>query len=1132
MSSPKRGRPESLRTANLAQLDGDQLAPEVPDAEILEVQSGLRDKSAEQINQETVSLPVSPVVDGTAKQAAEIAAEIAAGGMGMDVPEMAQEEEEPEPPPPQGPTVSEAASDPAAMDSLFNFDGCAAATGGGTTFTRGPLTREHCEAWRGEPGFGATFFEQARDCPGAEVFVLNAGDASTGVACVLVKPHGRGVCVVDIIVRNAERCKGHGSAIFTHAVQELLANSAVSIVQLNVVNRSVMTKLVRRCLAASEGVVCGPQRCTDTWVLSRHGASLHPQQQQQQERAQAQASAEARTYFQTGTDLPNPKPPSDEEHLKSYVEDAAAVDGEASSDEDEGSESEDEESEKEEDPQNDSHAFHRKADRTRGRARVPSDEEEEEDPLKCYHTGDRFEATHECSGQLFRVDQCELADFQDAASQVGIEPLPIGQQEEEEQDDEDEQDGENDQDEQEDDEQEDDEQEDDEQEEEQEDQDDEDDPDDEDDEQLEYGDNAAEIAAALNAADPEAEESDGEEDGGSAAGNDADESNVDPLSFADGDDLGGSFTQDAPDPPKKTPFEAGVDIINEIAFRDQWAKELLPKLQGVVPVQKKNPHYYEIVTTKQDGVTAPMTMKQLLNKFARENRSLNKLLNRHASLRKQLVSHLLEADDEDFPIIQRDEMCCSYLNGFLIWGKGAPDSRTLLQIHFWMHDDYLAPSFERICRQHIDEDFDEDWLRQHLDQLVEDSPSFKQFIECKFPPDDVYPFGFSDGRDGDTMDVSVRDAFLGFHGRLFTPVRRTDNWRAGNYDYGDTGSGKTQLYELIEYLHGEQYCQTMQDPKHVDKFSINSNTTKLRMLTAQDFGEGEPLTAAQVQKMLGGEKTGTRNMMTTDGPESQWTVPLWFIGNFPPPWADKAGALNNRLLQWHWGPLEGRADDGLLEKMKKEPRVLLIFLKAYEKLRNHIKDTPSQQWKWQYFDEARKEEAVRQMPVVEFLGCGSFQHLQVTYTIAPETDATVLLSRLKEVYKKFRESKGMPPTDEISDSALKGHLKQASTHLGQNPPMDLVTARNRWYCQSCDADVPEEGDESNCAADCAYQCPPGVYLSGHDQRLQFFRPPVTRQANKAPSKVWRGQKGLGANKFVKNLRVADDAGSMVPEDDA
>eukprot|EP01043_Picozoa_sp_COSAG02_P021191 COSAG02_NODE_1071_length_14802_cov_5.546419_3_plen_106_part_00 len=68
---------------------------------------------------------------------------------------------------------------------------------------------------------------------------------------------------------------------------------------------------------------------------------------------------------------------------------------------------------------------------------------------------------------------------------------------------------------------------------------------------------------------------------------------------------------------------------------------------------------------------------------------------------------------------------------------------------------------------------------------------------------------------------------------------------------------------------------------------------------------------------------------------------MWFIGNFPPPWSDESGALNNRLLQWFWEAPDGTADDSMLNKMLSEPRIILILLKAYKKLRMHIQHTPS-----------------------------------------------------------------------------------------------------------------------------------------------------------------------------------------------
>jgi hypothetical protein len=62
--------------------------------------------------------------------------------------------------------------------------------------------------------------------------------------------------------------------------------------------------------------------------------------------------------------------------------------------------------------------------------------------------------------------------------------------------------------------------------------------------------------------------------------------------------------------------------------------------------------------------------------------------------------------------------------------------------------------------------------------------------------------------------------------------------------YYRTSSGKTVVYALIEPFHGAAYCQTLQASEHRDKFTVSGRTAQLRLLTAHDFGKGEPLTSA------------------------------------------------------------------------------------------------------------------------------------------------------------------------------------------------------------------------------------------------------------------------------------------------
>ena len=48
---------------------------------------------------------------------------------------------------------------------------------------------------------------------------------------------------------------------------------------------------------------------------------------------------------------------------------------------------------------------------------------------------------------------------------------------------------------------------------------------------------------------------------------------------------------------------------------------------------------------------------------------------------------------------------------------------------------------------------------------------------------------------------------------------------------------------------------------------------------------GEPVTAEQVQKLIGGEDVATRGMQQLAS-DMQWRAPIIFLGNIMPPWAD------------------------------------------------------------------------------------------------------------------------------------------------------------------------------------------------------------------------------------------------------
>ena len=110
---------------------------------------------------------------------------------------------------------------------------------------------------------------------------------------------------------------------------------------------------------------------------------------------------------------------------------------------------------------------------------------------------------------------------------------------------------------------------------------------------------------------------------------------------------------------------------------------------------------------------------------------------------------------------------------------------------------------------------------------------------------------------------------------------------------------------------------------------------------------------------------------------------------------------------------------------------------------------------------------------------------------------------------------------------MRGYLDQASQHLSVTK-MTVHVFKHVWKCTGCEAQVFDDGDggggASNCAANCLYQCPPGVYVMGHARRQYFYK-----RSSKAGSKVWRSTETLGDQKYVKHLRITGEMiGSMVP----
>eukprot|EP01043_Picozoa_sp_COSAG02_P006771 COSAG02_NODE_196_length_29603_cov_181.420790_1_plen_502_part_10 len=292
-------------------------------------------------------------------------------------------------------------------------------------------------------------------------------------------------------------------------------------------------------------------------VLRLRGGGTEGRQSASDTLADMNAEDQANTEAEAAKRLSAANPLSDGlgQVKTDYVEDEADDDGKASGDEDEESETEEDRAGIDDSKQKkNSHASHRATNRKR--STVPADDDEAEDLLADFRT-DRSQATHECNGQFFLVEEHEAADFQDACNHAGINPQEIG-----------------------------------------------------DSSAAEGQDNDGSAAGEQQEIGDDSAAAGQDNDGSAAAGQDND------GSAAEGQDNdGGAFTDD-PQEAKKTPYEEGVGLINGYAQEHGYAKEKLPKNKKLVPVRKVNEHYYEVVRELDSGVWEPMRMDQLLEQIA------------------------------------------------------------------------------------------------------------------------------------------------------------------------------------------------------------------------------------------------------------------------------------------------------------------------------------------------------------------------------------------------------------------------------------------------------------------------------------------------------------------------------------
>ena len=275
---------------------------------------------------------------------------------------------------------------------------------------------------------------------------------------------------------------------------------------------------------------------------------------------------------------------------------------------------------------------------------------------------------------------------------------------------------------------------------------------------------------------------------------------------------------------------------------------------------------------------------------------------------------------------------------------------------------------------------------------------------------------------------------------------------------------------------------------------------------------GEPVTAEQLQKIIGGEFIGTRDMQSVAG-DVKWRAPLIFISNDPPPWQDPNGALMNRLMKFQWRDVEGTRDSRLKEKIltpKKLTAATMCMLTAYADLRRHIKNTPAPDWDYEYITNANRELAQEQHPFVSFMLHGEFNDGTDTFKLEYVQGEKTLLTDVQEVYNIYRLSiLTLRDTERLSAAKWRGYVKQVSNSLPGDQTYTVVDKVNFYLCKECGQDNSRDvAARSTCTQTCASQLPPRAHLSANGARHKG-RHAALKQSSKT----------LGATSHISNLKL-------------
>jgi hypothetical protein len=315
----------------------------------------------------------------------------------------------------------------------------------------------------------------------------------------------------------------------------------------------------------------------------------------------------------------------------------------------------------------------------------------------------------------------------------------------------------------------------------------------------------------------------------------------------------------------------------------------------------------------------------------------------------QIIKHLTDCNDMQFPEIKKNRRVWSFNNGIFI-GSQWSDTTGLYHAVFYPFDskEFMNLDPRIVSCKYFDSHFDD---YSHIKKWEEiPTPIFDSVLEYQ------------------DYDREIIKWMCIFGGRLCFEVNEMDKWQVIPFLKGIARSGKSTLItRVFQKFYEADDVKTLSN--NIEKKFGLSNIHDALIFIASEIKGDLQLEQAEFQSIVSGEEVSIA-VKCEKAKNFRWKVPGILGGNEVPSWKDKSGSILRRLVTFHFGKQvrDNDTDPMLDTKLEKEiPIILQKCLRGYLDYAQKNQDKDIWSILPKYFFKIREQIAAATNPLEKYL---------------------------------------------------------------------------------------------------------------------------------------------------------------------